>query len=529
MRRLTLLTCFAVVMTATPAFADPSPATLTVDASPAWVVLGEAVTVSGTVTDPADTAGLSIDVARSPDGVTFTPIADSPTATDGSGAFSISDTPPDPGTYTYRASWDGDGATYGPGEATSGSVSALPTASLTIDPETTAAFVGQAVPVSGTITTSADTAGASVVISRSSDGVTFSPVANSPVTADGGGDFTLSDTPPGVGTYTYEATWDGGGIAGPATADSASQLSVTRWDADLSIAASADTITYGSTVKISGAWSAASGIAPTDTTVTITRVKTGGGTTTPTVALDGSGVYKLIDTPPSAGTYTYTASWAGDATHAPASSGDVEVMVGKRSTALTLRLTRQRIEYGGITRLIARLKRGDAGSKVWFEERVDGGWQTIDAVAVDADGVAKLAVSPDGRRTYRAVFDATSNLRASASEPATVGVRPIMVSKMIGKFHLADGYAVYACCTAYFYVKLKPLHPHAHWKATVQYYGKGRWRSLGSSTYTFEKDGDSAIFLSAPTGYRYRVRARFDGDADHLAVTGRWSYFRLMH
>ena len=120
------------------------------------------------------------------------------------------------------------------------------------------------------------------------------------------------------------------------------------------------------------------------------------------------------------------------------------------------------------------------------------------------------------------------NLRASASDTVTVRVRPVMVSKMIGKLHLAGGYAVYSCCTAYFYVKLKPAHAGKHWKATVQYYGGGKWHSLASNTYRFEKDGDSAIFLNAPTGYRYRVRARFDGDADHLSVTGAWSYFRFM-
>ena len=528
MRRLILLTCLVVIATAAPAFADLLTPSLTVDPSPTAVVVGDPVTVSGVLTVPQDRADASIVVSRSSDGVTFAPVSNSPVTTGATGAFSLSDTPPDPGTFTYKASWDGDSVTYGAGEATSGQVTVLPTAILTIEPDDTSSLVGQSVSVSGAITTSADTAGASVVVSRSSDGVTFTPLDDSPAAADGSGDFTLSDTAPGVGTYTYRAQWDGGGVAGPAAATSSTQLSVSRWTPELSIAASAKTITYGGSVKISGMWSSASGVAPTDPAITVTRVKAGNGTATPTTSLDGANAYKLSNTPPSAGTYTYTASWAGDATHTATRSGDVAVIVRKRATSLGLRVTHPTIAFGDSTRLVATLRHGDPGSKIWFEERVDGTWNTMDAVTVHANGVARLPVAPDAEQTYRAVFDANANLRASVSDTTTVHVRPVMVSKMIGKFHRVDGYAVYSCCTAYFYVKLKPSHAGKHWKATVQYFGNGKWRSLASSTYRFEKDGDSAIFLNAPTGYRYRVRARFEGDADHLPVMGAWSYFKFM-
>jgi hypothetical protein len=97
---------------------------------------------------------------------------------------------------------------------------------------------------------------------------------------------------------------------------------------------------------------------------------------------------------------------------------------------------------------------------------------------------------------------------------------------MIGKKRTDGRYAVYACCTAYFYVKLKPPHPGSKWVATVQYLGKRSWRPLGQATYKFEHDGDAAIYLNAVTGYRYRVRGHWAGDADHLGATGAWQYFR---
>jgi hypothetical protein len=61
----------------------------------------------------------------------------------------------------------------------------------------------------------------------------------------------------------------------------------------------------------------------------------------------------------------------------------------------------------------------------------------------------------------------------------------------------------------------------------VQYKGKTRWRTLGRAAYRFERDGDGAIYLNAVTGYHYRVRGHWAGDADHLAATSAWQYFRF--
>jgi hypothetical protein len=191
-----------------------------------------------------------------------------------------------------------------------------------------------------------------------------------------------------------------------------------------------------------------------------------------------------------------------------------------------LDVTRTKATFGDSTTLIATLKRGEPGSAVRFEKKFDGSWTSIGTEPVK-DGVARLKVAPRARQTYRAVFDATANLKASASDISTVEVRPIMESRMIGTFTRDGKYAVYACCTAYFYVKLKPIHPRLSWNATVQYYGRHAWRPLGSDSYRFDANGGSGIYLSATAGYRYRVRGHFAGDGDHLSATSAWNYFRF--
>jgi hypothetical protein len=528
MRRLLVLTCLFVVATAMPAAAVLPVPTLDVEPLSTVATEGSSITVAGHVTDPASTPDLPIVVSRSSDGSTWTDATGSPTTTAADGSFSVSDTVPPQGEYTYRASWVGDGSTYDYGEALSTTtLTSLPTSTLEIEPDVTSSHVGETVGISGTLTDPPDIENASIVITRSSDGATYNAIADSPVLTDASGGFTASDAPDQPGTYTYRAAWDGdGAMYGSGAAISSTSLTVT-YTASLTVQASASKIVYGDSVKVKGTWNSPSGGVPTNTDVAITRTKAGGGTVGKTATLTASNTYRIVDTPPSTGSFNYAVDWSGDDTHDAAAQQSVDVSVTKRSTALSLSLSHGTVVFGDATRLVATLKRGDPNSKVRFEKRAGGSWQAIGTVAVDKDGIAKLKVSPQEKKTYRAVFAATNNLKSSTSSTVTVKVRPIMVSRMTGTFTKVKGYAVYGCCTAYFYVKLKPIHPRLSWTATVQYYGNGSWRKLGSQQYRFQADGGSTIYLTASSGYRYRVRGHFDGDGNHLPATSAWRYFRF--
>jgi hypothetical protein len=525
MRRLLLLTCLFVLATAVPAHAGTPSALQIDDVTPAVLTVGSTVTIAGHVTDPA-TADLQIDVERSTDDTVWTPVTGQPLPTTSDGAFTATDAPPTAGTYTYRATWAGD-ATYDEGVAFSGDVLVLPASTLTIEPAVSSAAVGEDITVAGTLSDPPSFDGASIDVKRSSDGVSFSPVAASPATTDANGDFSLIDSVNAPGTYTYRASWDGdGATAGSGAATSTTTVTV-KYASSLTLTRSPSTIVYGQDVTLKGAWSGAGGL-PATTALTIKRHKVGGGDASLPDSLGATKTYRHVDTPPSAGTFKYTVTWPGDAEHFAATSATVSVTVAKRPTTLALDTTRSRVTIGDSTTLVATLRQAESGADVHFQKKVGTSWQTIDTVSVGTDRTATLKVSPSEKKIYRAVFDPTPSLKGSASDPLTVQVRPIMIGHMTGTFSRVGRYAVYRCCTAYFYARLKPLHPKEAWTATVQYYGRGRWRTLGSGTYRFEADGDAAIFLNASSGYRYRVRGRFDGDGDHLPAASPWSYFRFV-
>jgi FG-GAP-like repeat len=297
----------------------------------------------------------------------------------------------------------------------------------------------------------------------------------------------------------------------------------TSVDADVST----HSLAYNKAVTITGTLHNPGGGCLRNDSVSLERSGPGGGTLDlgPTqVAEDGS--FSFEDVAPTAGSYDYQVEFAGDATHESSSSASLSVDVTKIPTSLSLSVSSATVRFGSSTTLKATMHGGASSSVVAFQRKTTSGWQGVGSATVGSDHVATLNARPSALSKYRAVFVPTANRQGSQSGSATVQVHAVLESRMIGKYSADGRYKVYKCCSAYFYVKLKPSHPRKHWVATVQYLGKGKWRPLGQATYTFERDGDAAIFLNASKGYRYRVRGRFAGDADHLAATSSWNYFR---
>jgi hypothetical protein len=398
---------------------------------------------------------------------------------------------------------------------------------LQIDSTTPAVLtVGSTVTISGTVTVPASTPDLQIVVERSTNGTDWTAVTGTaPLTSSSGG-FTVDDVPAAPGTYTYRASWAGDATYAP-SADTSGDVSVLKYTSSLTLTRSPSTIVYGQQVTLKGAWSSAGG-APATMNLTIERHKVDGGTASLHDNLGATNNYRHIDKPPSAGTFTYTVTWPGDSEHFAATSPTVFVTVSRRPTTLSLDVTHPRVTVGDSTTLVATLRHAGSDASVRFQKRAGGTWHNIGTVPVGSDRTATLKVAPSEKKIYRAVFDATTSLKGSASDPVVVEVRPIMIGHMSGTFSRVGRYAVYQCCTAYFYARLKPIHPKAAWTAIVQYYGHGSWHRLGAGTYHFELDGDAAIFLNASSGYRYRVRARFEGDADHLPASSPWSYFRFV-
>jgi hypothetical protein len=148
-------------------------------------------------------------------------------------------------------------------------------------------------------------AGTRIKITRTDAGQT---VTLPSATTTAGGGFTVTDTPGAAGTYTYAASYGGRTVS--ATVD------VMRMKSTL-LLNGPSSMTAHITFTLNGALFFGAP-APAGITVTITRTEAGQTVPLPSATTGAGGSFSVSDKLKSAGSYTYTAKFAGDAAHTPA-------------------------------------------------------------------------------------------------------------------------------------------------------------------------------------------------------------------
>jgi hypothetical protein len=313
------------------------PSTISIDASPLTVMVGEAITVSGSIT-PVRT-GVTVTIWYRTSGVVAWSDLTS-VVTDGSGQYSYDWTTTAGGTFELRATWPGDDL-YLP--ATSSvitvEVNKLDSA-ISIEVSPTSVMIGDTATVNGSITPVR--VGVTVTIwYRTSGVVAWSDLTS--VVTDGSGQYSYDWTTTDVGTFELNASWPGDSAYLPASSGVITVV-VTRLSSSISIAASPENVTYRSITSISGSLTPALEGA----TVTI-RYRLGGGVWSDltSVVTDGSGQYSYDwNATTAVGTYEFKASWPGDSAYLPAESSAITVVVKKIITSISFTITPTTVKMG---------------------------------------------------------------------------------------------------------------------------------------------------------------------------------------
>jgi hypothetical protein len=240
-------------------------------------------------------------------------------------------------------SWSADGSVlYAVVDSEAGAYSAGPitgfvqqTSTVTLTPPASAPLAGGAATITGQLAFSDGTPAAGTPVLVTTQGPGGSVTNTTVETDDASGGFVITEAPAALGTYTITAQYNGGtGVSG-SQASTSFTVSLSESKVGLS-APSGDFLGVPNT--ISGTLTFDDGVTPAaGTPITVTRVNPGGGTPVSmgAVATNGTGAFSFTDTPPSAGGYTYTASFAGDPADAPA-TGTLAVTAAARRAAITL-------------------------------------------------------------------------------------------------------------------------------------------------------------------------------------------------
>lgn len=269
--------------------------------------------------------------------------------------------------------------------------------------------------------------------------------------------------------------------------------------------------------------------------VTRTDIETPNGRALPSVKTKADGTFSFTNSPPVGGRVVYRVSYAGDATHAPASGWDA-VEVSRRATALTLTNNGKLYAYGKDVAFTAHLGATYKNRTVSLYADpfgTDKPKRLLKTARVNSHGNLSATVDMTRDTNVTAVFAGDARYA-----PKTVKVTAYAKAKvsMAVSRHYKTG-KIGSTTYHYFRKNTDPLFTTAmnyysgrKQRLQLQVYYQGTWYDSGSEYFALATNGRSAVSIEAPgeAGIRARMRSSYidgaSGDNVNSTTHGGWKY-----
>ena len=400
------------------------------------------------------------------------------------------------------------------------------------------AVIGSTIRLTGSLTLSNGAtlpSGTSVTITRNGPG---GSVPLPPVTPLADGSFTASDTPATTGTYTYTASYAGDtGITTSATATATVTVSLNA--ARLTLGGPAS-IWVTRSATLSGALAFGTGTVPAGTKVTITRTVAGSKASKQfTVSTAAGGSFKLTDTPPATGAYTYLASYAGNSTTAAATASH-KVSVVRIPASLTMTTSGAVLTYEPTVRVTAHLGATYQNRTVsiyaqWFGSKAR---TLLKTGRVNSRGDLTITYRAPHSTTFTVVFSGDAHYAAkTVARSVTVRAK---VSESISGYYASTyiGGTLYRLFHSNDQMNAAAaVAPDKHGECVqfeVWEYYQGAWNfNVSTPCVALSKSSQAlAIFglSQADLGVPYRIRAdyiRSGSDTSNASADSSWLYLEI--
>ncbi|MER7924239.1 hypothetical protein ABTY96_14115 [Streptomyces sp. NPDC096057] len=451
------------------------------------------------------------------------------------GTFSVSDTRPEAGAYTYTVSYDGD-ATHRPATLSLTVHVALLSTGIT-GPDLSSATPDSVVFTGSLITEShlgSLPQGTSVQVSRTDEDtqqtVQLPSVAVDPATTE----FTVADAPHSAGRFTYHLFYAGDATHDLTAADASVQ--VAPYTPALALkppatATRAAALTFGGTLG--------DGPYPAGETVTVSR-KDAAHTTTPvtwTVPVGTDGGITVKDTPTTGGADTYTVSYPGDAAHR-AATASATVQVSRAATAVSVTSDASTYAYGATATVTAHLGTTYNSRTVSIYATPAGGRKTlVKTAAVDSKGNLKATFRTTRNTTFTASF-AGDYRYAPATATRTVHDQ-VGIAEKLGGYYTSTKYGTVTYRVYHHTVKpqvsgtVSPAKSGQCMRFQAQEYVHSAWHTLTTSScfsMTPDSVGVTRLSLTNAVGQKFRVRTEYVAsaqDTTNVTTWGGWLYLTV--
>jgi hypothetical protein len=296
-------------------------------------------------------------------------------------------------------------------------------------------------------------------------------------------------------------------------------------------------VQVGRSFTLSGALDPAPFYPGTQVTITRTSSVDHGTVLLPVQTLSMFGRYQFTDTLPVAGSYTYTATFAGDAALEPATVSTVVQATGV-ATTLTVRPDAASYDQGATAHVTAHLGTTTANRYVAiYAQPADGSPRKLVAAGnVDAHGNLNAAYKVSVNTTFTAVYSGDA-ADSPASANTLVGVRIGLRETLSGGYMTArygsTPYAVFHHIAAlHLALQTTPVKNGNCLGVQVQQYVSGAWRTRTAVACVATHMGKASCTLSLrglSIGGLFRIAASWTPPRGefNIATTGAWQYFTV--
>lgn len=342
--------------------------------------------------------------------------------------------------------------------------------------------------------------------------------------------------PDGVALIPIEATKPGSwyvGVSMDATDDTlaagrSTTVSASQVATDLGVSPIVSSVLVGKPVTIRGSLTRADGrnagvkvglYATDDSGVRRTYETTSGS----------DGTFEFVDTPKVAGSMSYFVYVPGDDRYVYTYHPTQTVTVQPQTPAVTLTANKTSYAAGETATFRVNITKTDSRRVKVTAQDAGGSVKVLYDGNVPSTG---LTLNRTMWRNSTIVASHPADSRSTASK-ATLkrSVRLGLATKALNPLRRVGAYAVYRPSTDPTLVtSVRPARSGLCVRMTVQKYKDAAWRTVATSICrTTNAYGKARWTLtrSHPSGTRFRIAARFAGDATNAAGTGPWTYVRF--
>jgi hypothetical protein len=295
----------------------------------------------------------------------------------------------------------------------------------------------------------------------------------------------------------------------------------------------------GKSVTIAGTLQLGTGNPPANTPITITRTMAGTATEKHTVTTGAKGAFSFTDKPTVLGTYTYTASYAGNST-TQAATVTRAVQITRLPVSLTLTTNKTDYTYKAKVTITARLGATYAGRTVTIYAQAFGspGKKEIKSGRVNDKGDLTAYYSPASSTTFSAYFGGDAKYAPkTVTHNVYVGAD---VSMSISGYYTSEDIGSTLYRVFHHTATLKApvtVSPNKHGecvKLELQQFFNGTWypdATSGCGTLSSASKVTWRVILTNVTGGQFRIRTdyiRSSTDKTNLGADSSWYYFTVV-